>query len=91
MENLNAFGVWGVPMAVVCGAGIAGRSSRIRLAGMALLAAPLAKLFGYGVFLPEREYRVSAFVTLGVLMLSAGLLYQRCSQSIGGFLFGQRI
>ena len=90
MENLNPFGVWGVPMAIVCGAGIVGQCSRIRLAG-GLLAALLAKLFGYGVFLPEREYRVTAFVTLGVLMLSAGLVYQRCSQSIGGFLFGQRI
>ena len=91
MENLNTFAVWGVPMAIVCGAGIAGRSSRIRLADMALLAAPLAKLFGYDVFLPEREYRVAAFVTLDVLMLGTGLVYQQCSQAARGFLFGQRI
>ena len=90
MENLNPFGVWGVPMAIVCGAGIVGHRSRIHLANGAA-SSPPAKLFAYDVFLPEREYRVTACVTLGVLAVGAVLVCQRCSQSIGGFLFGQRI
>jgi len=82
--------LWAVYSVGVIGVGIARQSSRIRLAGIALLAVPLVKLFGFDVFLLEREYRVAAFVTLGVLMLGTGLAYQRYSQAVRGFLFGQR-
>ena len=82
--------LWAVYAVGVIGVGIARQSSRIRLAGIALLAVPLVKLFGFDVFLLEREYRVAAFVTLGVLMLGTGLAYQRYSQAVRGFLFGQR-
>ena len=82
--------LWAVYATGVIGAGIALRSSRIRLAGMALLAVPVAKLFVFDVFLLERGYRVAAFVTLGVLLLGTGLVYQRYSLAIRGFLFGRQ-
>ena len=56
------------------------RSAKVRQIGMALLTIPVAKLFVFDVFLLERGYRVAAFVTLGVLLLGAGLVYQRYSQ-----------
>ena len=71
-QQLSLTVLWAVYAIGVIAVGIARQSSRIRLAGMALLAVPLAKLFGYDVFLLEREYRVAAFVTLGVLMLGTG-------------------
>ena len=77
-------------LGALVGAGIALRSSQIRLAGMALLALPVAKLFVFDVFLLERGYRVAAFVTLGVLLLGTGLVYQRYSLAIRGFLFGRQ-
>ena len=61
-----------------------------KLAGMALLAIPVVKLFVFDVFLLEQGYRVAAFVTLGGLLLATGLVYQRYSQAVRGFLFGQR-
>ena len=89
-QQLSLTVLWAVYATGVIGVGIARQSSRIRLAGIALLAVPLVKLFGFDVFLLEREYRVAAFVTLGVLMLGMGLVYQRYSQVVRGFLFGQR-
>ena len=89
-QQLSLTVLWAVYAVGVIGVGIARQSNNIRLAGMALLAVPLVKLFGFDVFLLEREYRVAAFVTLGVLMLGTGLAYQRYSQAVRGFLFGQR-
>ena len=89
-KQLSLTVLWAVYAVGMIGVGIARQSSRIRLAGIALLAVPLVKLFGFDVFLLEREYRVAAFVTLGVLMLGTGLVYQRYSQAVRGFLFGQR-
>ncbi len=88
-QQLSLTVLWAVYAVGMIGVGIARQSSRIRLAGIALLAVPLVKLFGFDVFLLEREYRVSAFVTLGVLMLGTGLVYQRYSQAVRGFLFGR--
>ena len=88
--HLSLTVLWAVYATGVIGAGIALRSSQIRLAGMALLAIPVAKLFVFDVFLLERGYRVAAFVTLGVLLLGTGLIYQRYSLAIRGFLFGRQ-
>ena len=90
-KQLTLTVLWAVYAIGVIGVGIARQSSRIRLAGIGMLAIPLAKLFGFDVFLLEREYRVAAFVTLGVLMLGTGLVYQRYSHAVRGFLFGQRV
>ncbi|MFH1141902.1 MAG: DUF2339 domain-containing protein, partial [Chloroflexota bacterium] len=72
----------------VIGAGIVRRSSRVRLAGLALLGIPVLKLFVFDVFLLEQVYRVAAFVTLGVLLLATGLAYQRYSKAFKGFFVG---
>ena len=82
--------LWAVYAIGIIVFGIARQSSRVRLAGMALLAIPVAKLFVFDIFLMERGYRVAAFVSLGGLLLATGLVYQRYSQTIRGFLFGQR-
>ena len=81
---------WAVYAIGVIGAGIAMRSARVRQAGIGLLALPVAKLFVYDIFLLERGYRVAAFVTLGVLLLGMGLVYQRYSRAVRGFLFGRQ-
>ncbi len=62
---------------------------RIRLAGIALLAVPVIKLFVFDVFLLEQIYRVAAFIILGVLLLGTGLAYQRYSAELRGFLMGR--
>ena len=51
-----------------------------------MLALPVLKLFLYDAFQMEQGYRVAAFIGLGVLLLAGGLLYQRFSRQIRGFL-----
>ena len=80
--------LWALYAMAVIGAGIASGHSRVRLAGIALLAVPVAKLFVFDVFLLEMAYRVVAFITLGCLLLGMGLVYQRYSLVVRGFLFG---
>lgn len=82
--------LWSVYAIGIIAVGIVMQAGRVRMAGMALLVVPLVKLFVFDIFLMERGYRVAAFVTLGGLMLAMGLVYQRYSQAIRGFVFGQR-
>ena len=89
-KQLSLTVLWALYAVGVMTAGMARQSSRVRLAGMALLAVPLVKLFGYDVFLLDQVYRVVAFVTLGVLLLIMGLAYQRYSDRVRGFLFGEQ-
>ena len=88
--HLSLTVLWAVYSIGVIAAGVALRSSKIRLAGMLLLAVPVIKLFVFDVFLLERGYRVAAFVTLGVLLLGTGLAYQRYNLVIRDFFFGRR-
>jgi uncharacterized membrane protein len=88
--HLSLTVLWAVYSMGAIGAGIAVQSSRIRLAGMGLLAFPVAKLFLYDVFLLDLAYRVAAFITLGCMLLGMGLVYQRYGGAVRGFLFGSR-
>ena len=78
--------IYGIAIIVV---GFLRDESRIRLAGMGLLAVPVVKLFVFDVFLLEQIYRVAAFVTLGALLLATGLIYQRYSTELKGLLLGR--
>ena len=95
VDQLNAMHLsltvlWTVYAIAIIAAGIARQAGEIRLAGIALLALPMAKLFVYDVFLLEQGYRVAAFITLGILLLGTGLAYQRYSHAVRGFLFGRQ-
>ena len=88
--HLSLTVLWTVYAIAIIAAGIARQAGEIRLAGIALLALPMAKLFVYDVFLLEQGYRVAAFITLGILLLGTGLAYQRYSHAVRGFLFGRQ-
>jgi uncharacterized membrane protein len=66
--------------------GIARRSRWVRLAGLALLAVPVIKLFVSDVFELDQGYRVAAFIILGAILLVGGFLYQRFRGAIREFL-----
>jgi uncharacterized membrane protein len=85
-RNLSLTAFWAVYAVGVLVIGIVKRSNTTRLAALALLAAPVAKVFVYDVFALERIYRVVAFVGLGVLLLAGGYGYQRYAKAIRGFL-----
>ena len=89
-ENVASLGLsllWGVYAAVLIVRGVLRRWRWVRLAGLALLAVPVVKLFAYDSQTLEQEYRVIAFIALGLILLAGGLLYQRYSRAVRGFLF----
>ena len=59
----------------------------VRLASLGLLAVPIVKLFLFDSFALDQGYRVAAFLSLGVILLIGGFLYQRYGEVIRGFLF----
>jgi uncharacterized membrane protein len=89
-KQLSLTVLWAVYAIGVIVTGIIRKSSRVRLAGIGLLAIAVGKLFVFDVFQLDRGYRVAAFVTLGAILLGVGLIYQRYSQTVKGFLFGRQ-
>lgn len=81
--------LWALYAVGIMVVGVIRRSSVVRLAGIVLMLVPVLKLFLYDTFLLERGYRVAAFITLGGLLLAVGLMYQRYSKAVRGFLFGR--
>ena len=89
-ENVASLGLsllWAAYAAVLIVVGVTRRLRWVRLAGLALLAVPVVKLFAYDSRTLEQEYRVIAFIALGIILLAGGLLYQRYRQAVRGFLF----
>ncbi len=78
-----AYGIGAIAVGIVL------NDSRVRLAGLGVLAVAVVKLFAFDVFQLEAVYRVAAFVTLGILLLATGLAYQRYSNEVKGFLLGR--
>ena len=89
-ENVASLGLsllWAVYAAALIVLGIVRRWRWVRVAGLAVLAVPVVKLFAYDSQTLEQEYRVIAFIALGLILLAGGLLYQRYSRAVRGFLF----
>jgi uncharacterized membrane protein len=84
--SLSLSALWTVYAAVLIVVGVLRQERWLRLGGLTLLAVPVLKLFLYDAFELEQGYRVAAFIGLGALLLAGGLLYQRYSRQIRGFL-----
>ena len=88
--NVTSLGLsllWAVYAAGLIVLGVTRRWRWVRLAGLMLLAVPVVKLFAFDSRLLEQEYRVIAFLTLGLILVAGGLLYQKYSRVVRGFLF----
>ena len=79
--------LWAAYAAILLVLGMVKGWTRVRQAGLALMAIPVIKLFAFDVFALEQGYRVAAFLVLGALLLAGGFLYQRYTTTIRGFLF----
>ena len=86
VKSLSLSILWAVYAGAAIVMGIVKRSRYVRLAGLALLAVPVIKLFAFDIFALEQGYRVGAFLGLGGILVLAGFLYQRYSRAIRGFL-----
>jgi len=58
-------------------AGLRGNERPLRLAGFALLAIAVGKVFLYDIAKLDQGYRVLSFVALGLLLLAGAYVYQR--------------
>ena len=79
--------LWAVYAAALIVLGVIRGWRWVRLAGLAVLAVPVVKLFAFDSLSLEQEYRVIAFLALGLILVAGGLLYQRYSRVVRGFLF----
>lgn len=86
-KSLGLSLIWAVYASVGLVAGIVGRWRTVRLASLGLLAVPILKLFLFDSLALEQGFRVAAFLSLGLILLVLGFLYQRYSDAIRGFLF----
>lgn len=88
-ENVSILGLtllWGVYGAGLMLLGVLRRWRWVRVVGLALLIASVVKLFAYDSQELEQVYRVIAFLVLGAILVAGGLLYQRHSHAVRGFL-----
>jgi uncharacterized membrane protein len=86
VKSLSLSILWALYAAVLIILGMARGWRWVRLAGLALLAVPVVKLFVYDVFELEQGYRVAAFLSLGAILVAGGFLYQRFRGAIREFL-----
>ncbi len=86
-KSLGLSLIWAAYASVGLAVGIVWRWRTVRLGSLGLLAVPILKLFLFDSLALEQGFRVAAFLSLGVLLLVLGFLYQRYSGLIRGFLF----
>jgi uncharacterized membrane protein len=71
--------------AILVSMGVAARSAIHRIAGLALIALVIAKLYLFDIWQLGRIYRISAFVVLGILLIATSFLYSRFRGLVEGW------
>ncbi len=71
--------------AILVSIGVAARSALNRIAGLALIALVILKLYLFDIWQLERVYRISAFVALGILLIATSFLYSRFRGLVEGW------
>jgi uncharacterized membrane protein len=77
--------LFGVYAAILVSLGVAARSVVNRIAGLALIALVIVKLYLFDIWQLERVYRISAFVALGILLIATSFLYSRFRGLVEGW------
>lgn len=76
-ETLSLSILYGLYSLMFISAGVATRTAVNRLAGLILIGLVIVKLYLFDVWQLQRPYRISAFIVLGILLLSTSFLYSR--------------
>jgi uncharacterized membrane protein len=77
--------LFAVYAAILVSVGVAARSVANRIAGLALIALVILKLYLFDIWQLERIYRISAFVALGILLIATSFLYSRFRGLVEGW------
>ena len=86
IKSLSLSLLWAIYAIIIISAGIIIRLSKVRLAGLGLMFIPIVKLYVYDLWSLENVYKVSLFITLGLIFLISGFLYQKYTERIKEFL-----
>jgi uncharacterized membrane protein len=85
-KNMGLTMLWAAYGLVLVVAGIMGKWPWVRVGGLALVSIAVLKLFILDTLRLDAGYRVGAYVTVGVLLLAGGFVYQRYADVIKGFI-----
>jgi uncharacterized membrane protein len=77
--------LFAVYAAILVSVGVAARSVVNRIAGLGLFALVVLKLYLFDIWQLQRVYRISAFVALGILLISTSFLYSRFRGLVEGW------
>jgi hypothetical protein len=77
---------WGVESILILGAGIATQERALRLSGLALFLACVAKAFIYDLSELDTLSRIFSFVVLGLMLVGASWIYTRFRARISRYL-----
>jgi uncharacterized membrane protein len=81
-RQLSVSIIWGLYAMGAIWIGFARRSTTLRLFGLALFALTSLKMFAVDLLELDGVYRISGFIALGLVLLSASFLYQRHRASV---------
>ena len=76
-ETLSLSILYGIYALLLVSAGVATRTAINRIAGLILIGLVIVKLYLFDVWQLQRPYRISAFIALGILLISTSFLYSR--------------
>jgi uncharacterized membrane protein len=85
VETVSISVLFGVYAVALVSAGVATRTIVNRLSGLVLIGFVILKLYFFDVWQLGRLYQISAFVALGVLLLSMSFLYSRFRRVVEGW------
>jgi uncharacterized membrane protein len=77
--------LFAVYAAILVSMGVAARSAVNRIAGLALIALVIVKLYLFDIWQLNRIYRISAFVALGILLIATSFLYSHFRSLVEGW------
>lgn len=76
-ETFSLSVLYGLYALILVSAGVATRTAINRVAGLILIGLVIVKLYLFDVWQLQRPYRISAFIALGILLISTSFLYSR--------------
>ncbi len=81
-QSLSLTLIWAGYALILIILGIVRQWRWVRIGGIAIVGISIFKLFVIDTFTLDMGYKVAAYLTLGVILLAAGFLYQRFSEAI---------
>lgn len=90
-KNVSVSVLWAFYGVIMLIRGIVSRTRNTRVASIVLLLAVIIKVFLFDTAHLDNFYRFVSFITLGIILLVIGYLYQRYRERISEFIKGEEV